>query len=72
MMNIKQYNSSKLINFTIESLSDNLNNLEPNQHDLNCGCGGAILWPPIPDPGVCGDNSLCPTSVGITPDRYSY
>ncbi len=35
MMGIKQYNSSKLINFTIDSLSDSLNDLiTPDQRDV--------------------------------------
>lgn len=35
MMGIKQYNSSKLINFKIDSLSDSLNDLiTPDQRDV--------------------------------------
>lgn len=59
-MKIGEYNSNKLINFTLESLSDNLNDLigpfveQPNP----CGCC-------VPcDAGPCPDDSptVCPAS----------
>lgn len=79
-MDVKQYNSKKLINFTIDSLSDSLNSLiGPLSEDPNpCGGGctgacGCCDAPPCCD-GCIEDwpPSVCPSSIGITPNGYTY
>lgn len=81
-MSIKQHNSNKLINFTIESLSDSINDLiGPHGNDPGgCGgCAGACGCCDVPPPPPCCDGciedwppSVCPSSAGITPAGYTY
>ncbi|WMJ77208.1 MULTISPECIES: hypothetical protein [unclassified Sedimentibacter] len=82
-MSVKDYNSNKLINFTMESLSENINNLiGPLSHDPDpCGggCSGACTPGCCDVPPACCDGciedwppSVCPNSIGITPNAHTY
>lgn len=71
-MKVTKYNESNLIGFSVESLSESIGTITPNDWNptdcggcacVSCGpsgCGGAI------DCGTCDDPpSICPNSIGL-------